>query len=45
MEQALTDEHLRSELMAKGLERARWFTWEKAAAKTLEVYRGVLGRR
>jgi len=45
MEQALTDEHLRSELMAKGLERARWFTWEKAAAKTLEVYRGVLGRK
>jgi glycosyltransferase involved in cell wall biosynthesis len=44
MERALTDEHLRSELMAKGLERARWFTWEKAAAKTLEVYRGVLGR-
>ncbi|MCS7287390.1 MAG: glycosyltransferase family 1 protein [Anaerolineae bacterium] len=43
IERALTDETLRAMLRAKGLERARMFTWEKTAQKTLEVYRRVLG--
>jgi glycosyltransferase involved in cell wall biosynthesis len=35
----LRDEGLRSELRARGLERARDFDWERTAAATLEVYR------
>jgi len=43
MERALRDKHLRAELTAKGLERAKRFTWKRAAAMTVEVYQGVLG--
>ena len=43
MERALTDEYLRAELRARGLKRAKQFTWERAAAMTVEVYQGVLG--
>ncbi len=43
MERALTDEALRVSLRARGLERARRFTWEEAARRTLEVYWQVLG--
>ena len=39
MERVLIDKHLRAELRAKGLERAKQFTWERAAQETLEVYR------
>ena len=39
--QVLTDEGLRRELRIKGLERARQFSWERAARETLEVYRSV----
>ena len=35
----LRDGSLRSELRARGLERARAFSWDAAAAQTLEVYR------
>ncbi len=34
----LRDENLRQELSRKGKERARQFTWDKTAQKTLEVY-------
>lgn len=34
-----TDEERRSELIARGRHRARQFTWEKAVAKTYDVYR------
>jgi glycosyltransferase involved in cell wall biosynthesis len=34
----LTDESLRAALVAKGLRRARCFSWEKTAAQTLELY-------
>ncbi|MGB9873331.1 MAG: glycosyltransferase, partial [Anaerolineae bacterium] len=40
MERALTDEGLRAEMRARGLERARRFTWEKAAEKTLRGFPG-----
>lgn len=33
----------RDRLVAAGLERARQFTWRAAAARTLEVYREILG--
>ncbi len=40
---AVTDEALRQTLIARGRERARHFSWAKAAADTLAVYRDVLG--
>lgn len=40
---AVTDEPLRQQLIAKGRARAREFSWPRAAADTLAVYREVLG--
>jgi len=37
----LTDERLRQELVARGLERAGEFSWERAASETLDVYESV----
>jgi glycosyltransferase involved in cell wall biosynthesis len=39
----LTDNDIRSSLIAKGLKRAQMFSWERAAHETLEVYRRVVG--
>jgi len=41
LRQVITDERLRQELVSKGLEQARQFSWEKAARETLEVYESV----
>ena len=41
MERILHDEALRSELRARGLARAREFTWERTARQTLAVYQEV----
>jgi glycosyltransferase involved in cell wall biosynthesis len=41
MQAVLTDEGLRQSLVEKGLARARQFTWEETARKTLEVYERV----
>ncbi|TPW12228.1 MAG: group 1 glycosyl transferase, partial [bacterium] len=38
----LNDRVLRDEMIRRGLERASTFSWEKAAARTLDVYREVL---
>jgi glycosyltransferase involved in cell wall biosynthesis len=38
------DASLRESLRAKGFERARQFTWERAARQTIEVYREVCGK-
>lgn len=38
----LADEGLRGELRRRGHRRARRYSWEKAARKTLEVYRAAL---
>jgi glycosyltransferase involved in cell wall biosynthesis len=35
----LSDETLRRQMIAKGLKRARLFSWRKAAAETLGIYR------
>ncbi len=43
MYRALTDAHLREELRARGLERARAFTWERTAEETVRVYRTMTG--
>lgn len=38
----LNDEKLENEMIEKGLERVKQFTWEQSAKKHLEVFRGVL---
>jgi len=38
----LTDEPKRRDMRQRGLERARQFTWETTARKTLELYRRVM---
>jgi len=40
--QVLTDESLRQSLIQKGLERAKLFSWEKAAKEHLNVFEEVL---
>jgi glycosyltransferase involved in cell wall biosynthesis len=41
---ALTDEKLRADLRARGLARAREFSWASAAARVREIYEEVGGR-
>ena len=43
MKRVLTDNKLRDEMVRKGLEQSKRFTWEKAAKRTLEVYEKVGG--
>lgn len=42
LQHVLTNSSLQEELIRKGLARAREFTWEKCAEKTLEVYKAIL---
>lgn len=42
MRRVLTDDALAQTLRGKGIERARQFTWERAARATLEIYADVL---
>jgi glycosyltransferase involved in cell wall biosynthesis len=44
LRRVLDDPELRRELSQRGLERAKQFTWEGTAQRTLEVYRSVGGR-
>jgi len=44
MVRILRDASLRESLRAKGFERAKQFTWERAARQTLAVYREACGR-
>ncbi len=39
LDRALADEALRADLIAKGLARARQFTWDKSARQLLDIYR------
>lgn len=41
MWRVLTEQELRKELRCKGLKRAKQFSWEQAAEKTLEVYHKI----
>jgi glycosyltransferase involved in cell wall biosynthesis len=41
MDELLGNEGLRKDLAAKGLRRAREFSWERCAAETLRVYERV----
>jgi len=42
IEALLGDEARRADLVRRGLARAATFTWDKAAARTLEVYEQAL---
>lgn len=41
IERALSEEQLRNELIKKGFEQVKKFSWEKVARETLEVYKKV----
>lgn len=41
----LTNDGLREDMIKKGLERAKMFTWEKCARETLKVYEEVYNER
>jgi glycosyltransferase involved in cell wall biosynthesis len=41
MEKVLSSEGLKKEMSKKGLERAKLFSWEKTAEKTLKVYKNT----
>jgi glycosyltransferase involved in cell wall biosynthesis len=43
VERGLTDSSLRQKLRQAGMDRAREFTWQKAAMKTCQVYQEVIG--
>ena len=43
MRQVLTDSQLKEDMVRKGLEQAKKFSWEKAAEQTRQVYEKVAG--
>jgi len=43
LESLASDENLRNDLIRRGIERARTFTWNKAVQATVAVYRELLG--
>jgi len=43
MEKLSKDKRLQEELQKKGLERAKLFSWERAAEETMELYKEMLG--
>jgi glycosyltransferase involved in cell wall biosynthesis len=40
----LNDSSLRSSFREKGIQRAKQFTWERAARETLKIYQEIIGR-
>ncbi|HAU30906.1 MAG TPA: glycosyltransferase family 1 protein [Desulfotomaculum sp.] len=45
MHEVLTNDGLREDMIKKGLERAKMFSWEKCARETLRVYEEVYNER
>ena len=43
IESVLKNERLRKEMIAKGLQKVKEYSWEKCAEETLQIYREVLG--
>jgi glycosyltransferase involved in cell wall biosynthesis len=43
MQRVLDDPDLAAELRARGLERARQFSWDRTARETLAIYERVAG--
>jgi glycosyltransferase involved in cell wall biosynthesis len=44
MRRVLTDAALRDDLRARGLQRAREFSWERSITRVREIYEEVLSR-
>jgi glycosyltransferase involved in cell wall biosynthesis len=44
IKRVLTDPELREQLRARGLVRARQFSWETSVRRTREIYQDVAGR-
>lgn len=42
VQRILTDNDFRNQLIEKGAERLRFFSWEKSAQQTVEIYRKIL---
>jgi glycosyltransferase involved in cell wall biosynthesis len=42
LQKVLSDENLRSDLIAKGLAQATKYSWQRMAEQTLEVYKNAL---
>jgi glycosyltransferase involved in cell wall biosynthesis len=42
LEQLMSDDGLRERLIARGLDRAARFSWEKSVEQTWSVYQGLL---
>jgi len=42
LDRVLTDSELREQMVVRGLKRARKFTWQETAARTLEVFARVV---
>ena len=42
MEKILTDKRLREELINKGFEQAKKFSWKNTAEETLKVYKNLM---
>lgn len=45
IKEVFSNEKLRSELISKGLQQTKKFTWEKTAKDTLQVYKNVIEKR
>ena len=45
IEKVLTDEKMREELIRKGFERVKRFSWERTARDTLEIYKCVANKK
>jgi glycosyltransferase involved in cell wall biosynthesis len=45
LERAVADEGVRAELIAKGRERARRFSWEASARQLMDIYRSLFDNR
>jgi glycosyltransferase involved in cell wall biosynthesis len=43
MQRVLNDRILKKKLAKKSIERARRFSWEEAARKTLQIYHEIVG--
>ena len=41
LRRVLSDDALAADLSARGIERARQFSWERCARETLDVYRSL----
>lgn len=44
IDRVLTDEELQKEMIQKGLQQAKLFSWDKTAEQTIEIYKTILNK-